>query len=543
MFIPSNMAFAQESYPVGTAIKISGNDKDIPTSYTNGYIMYKIPGLTTGDYTNGQIKMHMAFHNDGTVDWKLLNPNNYYIKYVFVKASNGGYLFEYKNPDANITEDFKLHGLENNTGYHDISHVTIYYGKKGEDPGPEYKTIKVIKFFDHGTPSREGIEFTLTQIECGGNGITAKGSTDENGVVYFRVLPGIYKLHEVTTFEDYTNCIDIIVAVLPIQIPDELKGCLQCIGDEIVIPVVNMKIFRPDLEVTKTDGGITANIGDMVKYTINVKNSGEGVSCNTKVYETLPKYSSFVECSDNEGWNLGEDGKYVYCIGELKVGENRTLYFTVKAGNPYVDGKDRIINTVEVKDGENEKNKENNTATDDTPVNKPVVEEKVPDLKITKTDGGVIANIGDEVKYKITIANIGNAASLNTRVYETLPDYSSFAADKNQGWTLENGKYVYNLGEVKSGESKEIYFTLKVENPYPHGKDKIVNVVKVAGSENEKDLSNNTASDDTPVNEPTPGGTPDLPKTGGAFGFEFAGGSLGALLTAAGILLKRRKRQ
>jgi hypothetical protein len=63
-----------------------------------------------------------------------------------------------------------------------------------------------------------------------------------------------------------------------------------------------------------------------------------------------------------------ENGRYVYDLGPLNVGEKKEIKFILQVNDSFPTGKDKIINEVEVKDDGTETATTDNIASDDTPV-------------------------------------------------------------------------------------------------------------------------------------------------------------------------------
>ena len=124
MISTTTMVFAAPTPPNQSDAGILGekydkNDQVIPNSvkFENGKITGSIPaGFTiTPTYTDGGTKL----------SWSVVG-NGYAISKVSVKASSGGYLYDYK--DKNITSDSGLIGSFNHKGdLQKISHVTFHY--------------------------------------------------------------------------------------------------------------------------------------------------------------------------------------------------------------------------------------------------------------------------------------------------------------------------------------------------------------------------------------------------------------------------------
>jgi uncharacterized repeat protein (TIGR02543 family)/uncharacterized repeat protein (TIGR01451 family) len=232
----------------------------------------------------------------------------------------------------------------------------------------------------------------------------------------------------------------------------------------------------------------------------------------------------------------------------LSVEGNEINFYYVKKVNPPADDND---------DDDEDDNDDND---------EPILGK--PDLKVTKTDNGVMVSPGALVEYIIGVENQGNAPAEGVKVYETLPVGTEFIASNNQGWALEDGKYVYDLGLMNVGDKKKVKFVLKVNNPLPTDIDEILNDVEVKDDGTETAIADNKASEDTPIliatqsieeppvivpstppaaptqeipiEEPAPQAIPDLPFTGGMVAIELLAMGLGLSIAAVGIKMRRK---
>jgi uncharacterized repeat protein (TIGR01451 family) len=63
-----------------------------------------------------------------------------------------------------------------------------------------------------------------------------------------------------------------------------------------------------DLELGKTDGGVSVRAGDELVYTLTVANRGDQDASGVVVEEWLPEFSRFVAGASGAGWSCGEAG-------------------------------------------------------------------------------------------------------------------------------------------------------------------------------------------------------------------------------------------
>jgi uncharacterized repeat protein (TIGR01451 family) len=126
------------------------------------------------------------------------------------------------------------------------------------------------------------------------------------------------------------------------------------------------KVGKPDLVVDKTDNDAMVSPGALVEYVITVENNGDAPAEDVRVYETVPAGTEFAAAS-NTGWVL-EEGRYVYDLGLMNVGDKKEVKFVLKVNDPFPTNLDKILNEVEVKDNGTETATNDNKASDDTPV-------------------------------------------------------------------------------------------------------------------------------------------------------------------------------
>lgn len=250
---------------------------------------------------------------------------------------------------------------------------------------------------------------------------------------------------------------------------------------------------RPDLRVTKSDGGITAAAGDPIAYTIYYTNTGTHGASGVVLTETLPANTTY----SGGGWTLLSGSTYTKSIGVLEPGASGSAQFIVNVNPSIPLGVTSIANTVAIgDDGANgtDSNVGNNTSS----INTPVI--ALPDLMVTKTDGGVIGLAGGLITYTINYTNVGARAATGVVLTETLPANTSY---EGYGWTHVGGStYVLADGTLSPGLSGSAIFVVRVTGALPTGVSSVSNVVRIGNDGlNGPDLniSNNTGADSTPV--------------------------------------------
>jgi uncharacterized repeat protein (TIGR01451 family) len=167
-----------------------------------------------------------------------------------------------------------------------------------------------------------------------------------------------------------------------------------------------------------------------------------------------------------------------------------------------------ITNTATV-NTPNDPNPGNNTDNEPTTVNSP------PDLRLTKTDGGITTTPGGIITYTLNYTNVGGTNATGIIITETVPANTTFTG---AGWICvpnNNAGSVctFNVGSLAAGASGSATFIVTVVNPLPAGVTQIANSATIGddGSNGpDPNPGDNTGGDNTPVNA-----APDMAVTKG----------------------------
>ncbi|MFN8483234.1 MAG: isopeptide-forming domain-containing fimbrial protein [Anaerolineae bacterium] len=268
-----------------------------------------------------------------------------------------------------------------------------------------------------------------------------------------------------------------------------------------------------DLVLTKSDGGITAQPGDVVEYTLSYRNVGDRDAVGVIITETVPQHSTFDAANSTPGWtcapNSNAGATCVFTIGAVggvgRAANSGSVIFAVKVDNPLPAGVEKLDNTAVISSNESingpDGTPSNNIARDDTPIN------AAPDLKIVKSDGGITTTPGQVVVYTLTYSNIGNQAATNVVINDVVPVNTTFvAASSTAGWncsgTAAGSECSFSIASLPAGQSGSVSFAVRVANPLPAGVTQVSNTATIADDGTngpDKDPSNNTSTDTTPV--------------------------------------------
>jgi uncharacterized repeat protein (TIGR01451 family)/gliding motility-associated-like protein len=252
-------------------------------------------------------------------------------------------------------------------------------------------------------------------------------------------------------------------------------------SNPVVVPVA----VKADLSVEKTGWPKPVNAGNIITYTINIKNNGPSNASGVELKDVLPNYLTLESLITSKGtWNDS-----ILAIGTLVAGETLivTLKAKVNAGTP--EGHE-IVNTAIVSSSVFDPDLMNNSSTDRTFVT------TMADVSITKSAAaGVVA--GTFIQYRINVFNAGPSNAQNIIITDITPSsLSNIEYSRNNGQTWDVWTETHTLETLHAGS---IYSILIRGNVNPSATGTIINTVSVETTTDDPNPENNTDTETTPV--------------------------------------------
>lgn len=226
--------------------------------------------------------------------------------------------------------------------------------------------------------------------------------------------------------------------------------------------------------------------GDVITVTANVENTGAGPVDEIMLAVQIPNGLTVDQSSVTDGglWvpnnsNVGSfAGGVAYVIGSLEAGESKSVSFKatgsdITKGNIYlVSG---ALNGTSVSDGktltvgqklsftgvESSGNNGggNHTGVDLDGLN--ILLEQKAAAGVFGTNDLVVKN-GDEIVYRLTLKNNGDTDLSNIQVFNIVP--KKLRAEKPESAELKDGRWIWTVESLKSGESVEISYSGKISD-------------------------------------------------------------------------------
>jgi len=235
---------------------------------------------------------------------------------------------------------------------------------------------------------------------------------------------------------------------------------------------VNPKVNLTVVKSSNVTG--TVNVGDLVKFTINVTNNGPSNATDVTIYDDLNSAFEIVSAPGNKTIT---GNKVTWIIPHLANGTSTSVYVIVKL---LTNG--TFENMASVKSNENTTNSTNGTNI----TVKPVI-----DLVISKTVNKTTVYVGDIVVYTITVTNNGPSNATGVYVFDELDSKLKYDNSTATQGEYDKTTHKWIIGNITSGNTVTLTIKAKV---IMNGT--IPNMANVTGNENDTNKSNNNDSSD-----------------------------------------------
>ncbi|MCK9487705.1 MAG: isopeptide-forming domain-containing fimbrial protein [Dehalococcoidia bacterium] len=277
--------------------------------------------------------------------------------------------------------------------------------------------------------------------------------------------------------------------------------------DQRTTPTVDddasIAVSAPDLVVTKDDGVTQTKPGLDIVYTITYQNVGDADATGVVITETVPAHTTFNAGKSHEDWECVAGTCTLEIAGTVIAGDPAaSVDFAVTVDNPVDAGVHNIENTVSIKDDGThgpDRTPADNSDDETTPL------DAVPDLRIQKSDGGVISYPGGPIAYTLTYSNVGAQGATGVVVRETVPAGVTFdAAGSHEDWVCggvgPGSNCTYAVGALDAGDSGTVVFAVVVDDPSVMAP--VVNTASITDDGKngaDADKSNDEAEDSTEI--------------------------------------------
>ena len=272
----------------------------------------------------------------------------------------------------------------------------------------------------------------------------------------------------------------------------------SAIGNDYAIDDVSLReIAVPTFTPIKTSNTETANVGDIITYTVTLDNTCDSPLTNVFFRDLIPNGLEFIPGTVTvDGVSVpGVDPNTGFPLPDIGGGTGVEVTFDVVVESiPNPNPTNNIAN-IDYSYTPVEGGIPNDFSVDSNPVPVEVIS---ADIEVTKLSEPTIVNPGEELIYTIKVVNNGPFPSENVVLTDDVPasiinpEYSLDGGVTFQPW---NGSL--NIGTLEVGETRVIIIR-GIVNPSTVGI--ITNTAVVSSTTADPNLNNNTSTIETEVN-------------------------------------------
>ncbi|MGL6298094.1 MAG: hypothetical protein ACRC1M_02895 [Methanobacteriaceae archaeon] len=228
---------------------------------------------------------------------------------------------------------------------------------------------------------------------------------------------------------------------------------------------------KADVAITKTVNNSAPYKGDIIKYTIKVSDNGPNSAGFIRVVDVLPNGLKYISSSATNGSYNVSTG--LWTVGDLATGETAILTMIVKVmvENETIDNTASQVHRSGL----------------DTNITNDYVEALIQVrannivLNEVKTVNTTKAHIGDNVKYIVTVSNIGNQTAPNVTVSDKIPNGLKLVKFAASTGTYNTDTGIWTIGDIGAGEVVTLTMIVKTQKI---GEFANVAITKINGTEN-----------------------------------------------------------
>lgn len=240
--------------------------------------------------------------------------------------------------------------------------------------------------------------------------------------------------------------------------------------------------------ITKSVSKPIVECGDIITYTIKVKNNNSTKLYNLEITDALP---SGIEYQSHSGPWKKEENKYTYtgtCLGKGTATLTITAKITVIPGTTDIV----ITNTAKITKITNRNNVELDSKSSSV-----TVTILGYNYELTKSVYGIYdssgndcgktnAELGDEVIFRISVENTGSGELKEVAIEDVIPTGLTYKSC-NTGWLKSGNSYKCGL-TILTGKTMDLYITTEVTMPISNDDIEVVNRAEIKTVTNKNDV-------------------------------------------------------
>ncbi|NOZ62204.1 MAG: DUF11 domain-containing protein, partial [Calditrichaeota bacterium] len=263
-----------------------------------------------------------------------------------------------------------------------------------------------------------------------------------------------------------------------------------------------------DAVISDVDGNKLLSAGDIITYTIKIKNSGKGTVHQVAFQDTIPEHTTYVEGSaqTSKGAIFSTSPVLLVNIGDIAPGnkETVTISFQVKL----TETVQQVSNQGFIDSDETKPIPTDDPGTDDED-DKTIIDNSkfFTDIKLLQsvhTDSFFVQN-GDTInfaneggKYSVTInlTNVGGQDASSISLKAWFPDSLSISGIQPTAFSQTNDTLTWKFAGLAADSSVDIRYKAQIPTIMPSGQNLLIHTASATCvNENPAKLANNVAVD------------------------------------------------
>ncbi|HEK8940316.1 TPA: DUF11 domain-containing protein, partial [Clostridioides difficile] len=234
-----------------------------------------------------------------------------------------------------------------------------------------------------------------------------------------------------------------------------------------------------DISVVKRSNQIVVVPGDVLDYTIEVRNAGPSTAQNVTLTDNIPASILSPEYSIDNGvtfqpWNGS------LSIGTLDAGEIRNIIIRGIVSQTAIG---TIINTATVSSTTPDPNPDNNTSTSEIDISSSA------DISVIKLANKTEACVGEQIDFVVVVSNAGPENAQNVTLIDNVSDKlkkAVFSLDRGVSFQPWTGSL--NIGTLPAGTLRVIILRGIIKSTCL---DRLTNIAEVTSTTPDSNLNNN----------------------------------------------------
>jgi uncharacterized repeat protein (TIGR01451 family) len=238
------------------------------------------------------------------------------------------------------------------------------------------------------------------------------------------------------------------------------QGNLQTTGlaqdGEVEEYRIDIQTAPADLRLAKTVDTPSPQVNSNIIFTIKVVNDGPGATSGVLVKDILPVGLTYISDNSNGSYSSTTG---IWQAGMLAAHDSVAVQITAR-----VDSSGLRINTAEVQSSvkpDPDSTPGNGNKEEDDLASVSIQAEKSVDLSLLKQVNLSTPQLGDSIRFTITITNAGPDTASGVQIQDLLPVGLAYVSDNSSG-RFDALTGIWSIGSLPAGQSREIVVAAKV---------------------------------------------------------------------------------